>query len=44
MPPMKILLAASELEPFTGAGEFGAAIRALSGELLARGPFETAQD
>ena len=34
---MKILLAASELEPFTGAGEFGAAIRALSGELLARG-------
>jgi starch synthase len=37
MRAMKILLAASELEPFTGAGEFGAAIRALSGELLARG-------
>lgn len=34
---MKILLAASELEPFTGAGEFGAATRALSGGLLARG-------
>ncbi len=34
---MKILLAASELEPFTGPGEFSAAIRALSGELLVRG-------
>ena len=34
---MKILLAASELEPFTGPGEFSAAMRALSGELLALG-------
>ncbi len=34
---MKILLAASELEPFTGAGEFAVALRALSNGLLARG-------
>jgi starch synthase len=34
---MKILLAASELGPFTGPGEFSAAMSALSGELLARG-------
>jgi starch synthase len=34
---MKILLAASELEPFTGQGEFSVAMRALSGELLALG-------
>src|ERR1700744_160446 len=34
---MKILLAASELEPFTGSGDFSAALRKLSGELLARG-------
>lgn len=34
---MKILLAASELEPFTGPGEFSAAMRTLSGELAARG-------
>jgi starch synthase len=34
---MKILLAASELEPFTGAGEFAVALRALSTGLLARG-------
>jgi starch synthase len=34
---MKILLAASELEPFTGAGEFAVAMRALSAELAARG-------
>jgi starch synthase len=33
---MKILLAASELEPFTGAGEFGAAIRALARGLVER--------
>ncbi len=34
---MKILLAASELEPFTGSGDFGAALRALAGGLVARG-------
>ena len=34
---MKILLAASELAPFTGAGEFGLALRALAAGLLARG-------
>ncbi len=34
---MKILLAASELGPFTGDGEFSAAIRALSAELVNRG-------
>ncbi|HEY8899034.1 MAG TPA: glycogen/starch synthase [Chthoniobacterales bacterium] len=34
---MKILLAASELEPFTGEGEFAIAMRALSSGLLARG-------
>lgn len=34
---MKILLAASELEPFTGPGEFGAAVRSLARGLVARG-------
>jgi starch synthase len=34
---MKILLAASELQPFTAPGEFSDTMRALSGELLARG-------
>ncbi|MGH8046480.1 MAG: glycogen synthase [Chthoniobacterales bacterium] len=34
---MKILLAASELDPFTGPGEFATAMSALSGELLGRG-------
>lgn len=34
---MKILLAASELAPFTGPGEFGAAMHALSSSLAARG-------
>ncbi|MDD5200019.1 MAG: glycogen/starch synthase [Terrimicrobiaceae bacterium] len=34
---MKILLAASELEPFAGAGAFAASVRQLAGGLLARG-------
>lgn len=34
---MKILLAASELEPFTGPGEFGAAMRSLARGLAERG-------
>jgi starch synthase len=34
---MKILLAASELAPFTGSDEFSVAMQALSGELLAHG-------
>lgn len=34
---MKVLLAASELAPFTGPGEFGAAVRAQAAGLLARG-------
>ncbi len=34
---MKILLAASELAPFTGTGEFGAAMSALASGLAARG-------
>lgn len=34
---MKILLAASELEPFTGTGEFSVAMNALATSLLARG-------